>query len=148
MEWTLTKQYVHEEYTDMYFGFSLSAARTIKINMPPDLNGILPDLYQTTFGHRIDTLMPAVTDNEGDEVIITVRDDVNRFLGVYAQEVDSYEVFDGVTEIFYDLRSETLVEGFNAELGTSNVIVTWIDTATNESLEMIMPLEILTIQEY
>ena len=92
--------------------------------------------------------MPAIIDNEGDEVIITVRDDVNRFLGVYAQEVDSYEVFDGVTEISYDLRSETLVEGFNAELGTSNVIVTWIDTATNESQEMVMPLEILTIQEY
>ena len=45
VEWTLTKQYVHEEYTDMYPGFSLSAARTIKINMPPNLIGILPDLY-------------------------------------------------------------------------------------------------------
>ena len=75
MEWTLTKQYVHEEYTDMYPGFSLSAARSIKINMPPDLIGILPDLYQTTFGQRIDTHMPAFIDNEGDEVIITVRDD-------------------------------------------------------------------------
>ena len=29
--------------------------------------------------------MPTIVDNEGDEVIITVRDDQNYYLGVYAQ---------------------------------------------------------------
>lgn len=81
------------DYSDAMFpGFTLDASRIIKMNMMPKISGVLPELYQTTFGYMINTAMPTVADYEGDEIIITVKDSANYFLGVYAQQANTFAI--------------------------------------------------------
>lgn len=61
----------------------LQQEKTLRINLPPDVGGDPAEIV-TTFGMKIDSMLPLYIDYEGDEVVINVEDPDNYLLGLHA----------------------------------------------------------------
>ena len=67
--------------TPSYTGIDCDASRTVQINLPPEaVHVITQGMILTTFGQRIQTILPLVTDVEGDDILYSFKDQVNPFL--------------------------------------------------------------------
>ena len=95
------------------------------------------DTIYTTFGEHVSQNLEHVDEYEGTVFNRIVRDSVNYRLGFWTAE-------NGADYILYsDVLSEE-----NAVVGTSEVVVTYIDTITRSEFNMTYPLTILDTGTY
>jgi hypothetical protein len=99
--------------------------RSVKINlMPENPSGKFNPLLQVTFGERIWMEMPLVEDPENDTILITIHKTDNFFLNLYPVIVYD-EKYD------HDMWSDPIIEGYNSEVGSSTITVTWSDARSS-----------------
>ena len=55
---------------------------------------------------------------------------------------------DGFDNQYYEVRSDKLIEGYNAQVGNSTIIVTWKDTNSGQTATASFILQILHEAEY
>lgn len=105
--------------------------------------------YTTSITNYIHGLyLPIYTDLEGDNLQISFRDDTNHFLNLYTVPFDKgfIDKSNGFLIRNYEVRSETIIEDYNAVVGNSTVTVTWSDSF--QSVSQNFTLQILTLSEY
>lgn len=97
----------------------------------------MPTDYTTTFGKWVNSLyLPTYADYENDPLQIILSDDVNSFLSLYPVPYgeERYNKHGGFSGQDYEVRSEKLVKGQNAEVGNSTVTVTWEDMNSGQTV--------------
>ena len=118
-------------------------ARTLVINQPPIFMGGSLSTQYLTFGYGIRMVLPVFFDYEGDYTSISFTNDLSPNLNIYAEQVSTVE-----DAYIYKMQSEELVEGYNAELGTINIVVTWTDMNTKEYEQRDVEVIVLPYQDY
>ena len=115
--------------------------KSLKFNQKPFNTGNAD--RDTVYLHedmRLNFHLDPVADPEDDDMIIEIRDSVNHFWNVYAVLKEG--------EVQHTILSDPVKIGFNAQLGASELKLSFIDIKTGASTNFTQPVEILTRGTY
>ena len=113
----------------------------------------MPTEYTSTFNQQMHSVyLPKFVDYEQDGFQINVRNDAHYNLAIYTvpygNETPLPKPNQHIKWQIYELRSETFIEGYNAEIGTSVVTLEWLDLTTRQSVTSNFTLNIISESAY
>ena len=91
-------------------------------------------------GMRLRQTLKEVQDPEGDDILVETRDYTNPFWNLWTVTLEQ--------QTNMTIYSDDIVIGFNAELGKSDVIVSYKDTVTGARTNITQPVEIIAEHTY